>query len=181
MSGDFLHPYMMIISACAGTAVAETPEAQAQQPASEAAPLLPDTASRSAPRVAGDAAGADRPQSAYSGSGGNPESGPPSKQWSVVAVAWELRHHCAAVALDFLVTLAVFPGVASAICPSQNEARTPPCTPRPHAGRLYGKPSHPDCEPRCFTAPPIARPSSKAVCHPLSYRHVRVGPLLDDH
>jgi hypothetical protein len=140
MSGDFLHSHMMIISACAGTAVAGTPEAQAQQPASEAAPLLPNTASRSAPRVAGDAAGADGPQSAYSGGGGSdPEAGPPGKQWSVVEVAWELRHHCAAVALDFLVTLAVFPGVASAICPSQNEARTPPCTPHPHAGRLYGE------------------------------------------
>ena len=139
--------------ACA--AVGST-EAHAQQPASEAAPLLADTASRSAPHSADAAAGGYRPQPACSGDSGNPESGPLGKHWSVTEVAWELRHHCAAVALDFLVTLAVFPGVASAICPSQNEAGAPPCTPRPHAGRLYGE--HNPTESPMLQCTPVTMP-----------------------
>jgi hypothetical protein len=95
----------------------------------------------------------------------------------VVEVAWELRHHCAAVALDFLVTLAVFPGVASAICPSQNEAGAPPCTPRPHAGRLYGERHQTEglncsnlkaigCASRCETPQQrhTSTPSAAGVC-----------------
>ncbi len=62
-----------------------------------------------------------------------------SKQWTVLEVAAELQGYLLAVALDFLVTLAVFPGVASSICPSQNTARRPPCTPHPQAGRSCGK------------------------------------------
>lgn len=53
-------------------------------------------------------------------------------------MAYELRLYLAAVALTFLVTLAVFPGIASSVCSQHSTAAAPPCTPHPPAGRFYG-------------------------------------------
>lgn len=61
-----------------------------------------------------------------------------SKQWTSWDIAVEVKGYIAAVTLAFLLTLAVFPGIATSICSSHSVSATPPCTPHPHAGRLYG-------------------------------------------
>lgn len=106
----------------AGADAAQADAAAAAQQPHDQAPLL-------------STGGAVPDAEAGGGAGGSADG----KQWTAYAVAAQLQGYLWAVALDFLVTLAVFPGVASSICPSQNVARRPPCTPHPHAGRFYGE------------------------------------------
>lgn len=61
-----------------------------------------------------------------------------SRQWTSWDIAVELKGYIVAVTLAFLLTLAVFPGIATSICSSHSISITPPCTAHPHAGRLYG-------------------------------------------
>lgn len=105
------------------------------QPALEAAPLLEAANAGFKPSPA---AAATQQPTAWSAAANDCER-TDSIQWTAWQIARRLRGYAAAVALTFLVTLAVFPGVASSICPSQNTAATPPCTPHPHAGRFYGE------------------------------------------
>lgn len=65
--------------------------------------------------------------------------GTDSKQWTSWSIAVELKSYIAAVALAFVVTLAVFPGIATSICSSHSLSTVPPCTPHPQAGRLHGE------------------------------------------
>ena len=51
----------------------------------------------------------------------------------------QLSGYSAALALDFLVTLAVFPGISSAICSVKNEAVSFPCSATTPSGRFYGE------------------------------------------
>lgn len=67
--------------------------------------------------------------------------------WGAWQVATELRLYLAAMSLTFLVTLAVFPGIASSVCSRHSTASAPPCTPHPAAGRFYGVPPLPSPSP----------------------------------
>ena len=51
----------------------------------------------------------------------------------------QLSGYCIALALDFLVTLAVFPGISSAICSVSDEAVSFPCSASTASGRFYGE------------------------------------------
>lgn len=51
---------------------------------------------------------------------------------------WLLRWHALVLALDFAVTISVFPSVTAAICSVHNPATSPPCFPHVAAGRLAG-------------------------------------------
>ncbi|CAL8462012.1 g1543 [Coccomyxa elongata] len=51
---------------------------------------------------------------------------------------WLLRWHALVLALDFALTIAVFPSVTAAICSVHNPAKSPPCFPHVAAGRLAG-------------------------------------------
>lgn len=116
-------------AAGAPAAAAAVPQLGDQAPQlGDQAPQLGDQAPLLAPHIA--------PFDAEAGAAAGAVS---RKQWTVPEVAAELQGYLWAVALDFLVTLAVFPGVASSICPSQNTARRPPCTPHQQAGRFCGK------------------------------------------
>lgn len=126
-----------------GTAANNVEAAAAGRPASDVAPLL-----AAAGLGPSSAAAVDARIHQPSDDAGRTSDAPSGKQWTAWEVAWQLRGYAAAVALDFLVTLAVFPGVASSICPAQNRASATPCTPHPHAGRFYGEscPVLFDCE-----------------------------------
>lgn len=138
---------------CTGSSALEGAAAAAGsppgQPASEAAPLL-DAAD---PGFATSPAAAAMQDSTAGSTAANDCHGTDDIKWTAWQIARRLQGYAAAVALTFLVTLAVFPGVASSICPSQSTAATPPCTPHPHAGRFYG-------ELRVIPAPMARRTSS---------------------
>lgn len=62
-----------------------------------------------------------------------------NKQWTSWDIAVHLKEYISAVTLTFIITLAVFPGIATAICSSQSSTEGTVCTPSPSAGRLNGE------------------------------------------
>ena len=63
---------------------------------------------------------------------------PRSEWWSCPL---QLSGYSAALALDFLITLAVFPGISSAICSVQDATASFPCSATTPSGRFYGESS----------------------------------------
>lgn len=62
-----------------------------------------------------------------------------NKQWTSWHIAVHLKEYISAATLTFIITLAVFPGIATSICSSRSSTEGTVCTPSPSAGRLSGE------------------------------------------